>query len=347
MHPVNRNFGLDLARTTAITLVLLAHFVKKIDFLGFLGVELFFSLSGFLIGGILWRDLVQPDQVNLKYMFNFWLRRWYRTLPNYYLFLLIMIVFHQYITDDLKSYNAVFASLWFGQNFLARDSNFFSVSWSLCIEEWFYVIFPILLLMGNLIGIKKQKLLLLAAIFLILFSVTIRYLLHSQESVVGLRAITLARLDAIVYGVISAYLSTEVVKEKSLHIISLLLGMIGLFMSMLFLKRTETLHELYLLILAPLSCALILPGLTHLSFSNSIFLPLKKMIENISLWSYSIYLCHIPVLIICYVIMDPFRDSVIGNVISKIIGLFFTFFIASLLFKKFEQPILHLRPKSF
>lgn len=346
MHPANRNFGLDLARATAISLVLLAHFVKKIDFLGFWGVELFFSLSGFLIGGILWRDLVKSDQVNLKYTFNFLLRRWYRTLPNYYLFLLIMIVFHRFVANDLISYNAVFASLWFGQTFFVRDSNFFGVSWSLCIEEWFYVIFPFLLLAGNLIGFKKHMLLVFAGIFLILFSVTIRYLMYSQEATVGLRAITLARLDAIIYGVVTAYLSTEVFKKKFFHTISLFLGMIGLFLCMFFFKRTVSLHELYLLILAPLSCALILPGLTHLSFAHPVFSPLKRMIENISLWSYSIYLCHIPVLMTTYMIMNSFRDSVAGNIISKIIGLFFTLYIAGFIYKKFEQPILRFRPNS-
>lgn len=346
MHQENRNFGLDLARATAISLVLLAHFVKKIDFLGFWGVELFFSLSGFLIGGILWRDLVKPNQVNLKHTFNFWLRRWYRTLPNYYLFLLIMIVFHQFVTADFKSYNAVFSSLWFGQNFLTRDASFFGVSWSLCIEEWFYVVFPLLLLTGNQLGLKYHRLMIAAAGFLILFSVIVRYYLMYHDAAAGMRAITLARLDAIVYGVLVAYLSNEVLRKKSVHMFLLALGIVGLFMSVGLFKRSESINEFYVLMLAPMSCALILPALTYLSFSKSRLSVVKKMIENVSLWSYSIYLCHIPVLITCYVIMDPFRDSVIGNVISKIIGLFFTFFIASLLFKKFEQPILHLRPKS-
>ncbi|MFN9114597.1 MAG: acyltransferase family protein, partial [Bacteroidota bacterium] len=196
MHQENRNFGLDLARAIAISLVLLAHFVKKIDFLGFWGVELFFSLSGFLIGGILWRDLVQPDQVNLKHTFNFWLRRWYRTLPNYYLFLLIMIVYHRFVTADLNNYNTVFASLWFGQNLLMRDSNFFGVSWSLCIEEWFYVVFPLLLLAGNYIGFKNHRLIIFAASVLILFSISLRFYLLYTDTTSGLRAITMARMDA-------------------------------------------------------------------------------------------------------------------------------------------------------
>lgn len=346
MHQENRNFGLDLARAAAISLVLLAHFVKKIDFLGFWGVELFFSLSGFLIGGILWRDLVQPDQVNLKHTFNFWLRRWYRTLPNYYLFLLIMIVYHRFVTADLNNYNTVFASLWFGQNLFMRDSNFFGVSWSLCIEEWFYVVFPLLLLIGNYIGFKNHRLIIFAASVLILFSISLRFYLLHTDTTSGLRAITMARMDAIVYGVIIACLSSEFFKNKSVHLIFSILGIICLSLCMFLLKQSDSMNEFYLLILAPLSCALILPALTHFSFSKPRLYFLNPIIEKISLWSYSLYLCHIPVLMTGYMIMAPLRDSVVGNIISKLIGLICTFLIASFLYKKFELPILRLRPKS-
>ena len=47
-----RKFGLDVVRACAISLVLVAHFEKRLDFVGIYGVELFFALSGFLIGGI-------------------------------------------------------------------------------------------------------------------------------------------------------------------------------------------------------------------------------------------------------------------------------------------------------
>src|SRR5262245_16100295 len=93
-----RVFGLDFLRALAILLVLVAHasfmflpLTHRLEawwMLGHLGVELFFVLSGFLIGSILAR---QAEEVQFS-VGRFWARRWLRTLPNYYLFLAINIV---------------------------------------------------------------------------------------------------------------------------------------------------------------------------------------------------------------------------------------------------------------
>lgn len=92
-----RIFGLDAVRTFAILLVLMSHsrflnhhFIElyRIGNLGYLGVELFFVLSGFLIGQILITSFEKDS--SLKSLFDFWLKRWIRTLPNYYLFLIIL-----------------------------------------------------------------------------------------------------------------------------------------------------------------------------------------------------------------------------------------------------------------
>src|SRR5262249_13567018 len=95
-----RVFGLDLMRAIAIALVLVCHSWALSDVpsywgegiasvLGVLGVELFFVLSGFLIGNILLRQF--EHGVDVGEMFSFWRRRWFRTLPAYYLYLLINI----------------------------------------------------------------------------------------------------------------------------------------------------------------------------------------------------------------------------------------------------------------
>ena len=92
-----RIFGLDLLRAIAIGLVLLCHITPffvfplapgwfaEVSALASLGVDLFFVLSGFLIGGILLRDLDRG--ASFRSLVAFWSRRWWRTLPNYYLFL--------------------------------------------------------------------------------------------------------------------------------------------------------------------------------------------------------------------------------------------------------------------
>jgi peptidoglycan/LPS O-acetylase OafA/YrhL len=96
----SRNYGLDLLRAAAICLVLISHFSlvfvglfdpnPVVQIAGFLGVELFFVLSGFLIGQILLRTvLVSPFLSTVKV---FWSRRWLRTLPAYYVVITILLV---------------------------------------------------------------------------------------------------------------------------------------------------------------------------------------------------------------------------------------------------------------
>lgn len=102
-----RVFGLDLMRSVAILLVLLSHTLMLFRFQypmtgwgalsGILGVELFFVLSGFLIGGILLRSFEKSCR---GYdLLHFWRQRWFRTLPNYYLFLIINLGV-AYLTGD-------------------------------------------------------------------------------------------------------------------------------------------------------------------------------------------------------------------------------------------------------
>lgn len=94
----NRVFGLDFLRSIAILLVMIGHSVgylplKIQQFIRpFLvdGVAIFFVLSGFLIGGIMIKSF--QKEINFKNITNFWIRRWMRTLPNYYLILSILLI---------------------------------------------------------------------------------------------------------------------------------------------------------------------------------------------------------------------------------------------------------------
>ena len=140
-----RVFGLDVARAVAIFLVLVAHLVHEVEYIGFYGVELFFALSGFLIGGILLESYKKADRFNISLLINFWLRRWWRTLPNYYLFICIFLICHG-LKGYFPSYEQLLRFVTFTQC-TGGNQFFFSVSWSLCIEEWFYLLFPIPLLL--------------------------------------------------------------------------------------------------------------------------------------------------------------------------------------------------------
>jgi peptidoglycan/LPS O-acetylase OafA/YrhL len=131
--------GLDLLRALAIVLVVLAHYPKTGSTLldralnfGWTGVDLFFVLSGYLIGGQLLKPVALGEHVALG---QFYLRRFLRTLPNYYV---ILAVYFLLIPTPESKY------LLFAQNFGIPRA--FAPSWSLCVEEQFYLLFPLIVI---------------------------------------------------------------------------------------------------------------------------------------------------------------------------------------------------------
>ena len=107
------------------------------------GVDLFFCLSGFLVGGIFIKQFNRKEKFEQKDFYNFWIRRWFRTLPNYYFILLVNIIVY-WIWSGGQLQSNIWKYFLFLQNLTYLDSyRFFGESWSLTIEEWFYLSFPL------------------------------------------------------------------------------------------------------------------------------------------------------------------------------------------------------------
>jgi peptidoglycan/LPS O-acetylase OafA/YrhL len=345
-----RSFGLDLLRTFAIGFVLLAHFAKVFDSIGFWGVELFFALSGFLIGKIIWENYNSSNSYNMNLVTNFWKRRWWRTIPNYYMFLLVMIVFQLFWTKQFTSFETILKSIFFIQNFIGREEEFYSVSWSLCIEEWFYLLFPLVLLLLSFLGFSKKITFTITLFFFIIISIFIRYYLIEQHVGHSLRGITLARIDAIVYGVAASFIMNTKKNSKNLTNFMLVVGCILLFycikqVHFSNIKYEEIRSGQLFLMLTPLAFALIIPRVEKINFTFNRLSCLKVGIQNISLWSYSIYLSHIPVMFTIYYLTSAIRINGMGNLASKLIGLFITIMISAFIYKYFEKPLTNKRPK--
>jgi peptidoglycan/LPS O-acetylase OafA/YrhL len=143
----SRNFGLDLIRAFSILLVLVghgfSHLLEGVSFYLFSfidGVDIFFVLSGFLIGGIFLKDFNENTKFNLKSILFFLKRRWFRTLPAYYAAFLIISILGFIGFTNFSDFSI--KGLFFVQNLYKPQPFFFSVSWSLSVEEWAYLIFP-------------------------------------------------------------------------------------------------------------------------------------------------------------------------------------------------------------
>jgi peptidoglycan/LPS O-acetylase OafA/YrhL len=128
-----RYFGLDIARASAITMVLIVHgiTVAGLPLFGemFTGVDLFFVLSGFLVGRIYFVGTAREQFA----VTDFWRARWLRTIPPYF----AMLAGFWLCARPLPAYYWLFA-----QNYIGIVD--FVPSWSLCVEEHFYLALPIL-----------------------------------------------------------------------------------------------------------------------------------------------------------------------------------------------------------
>ncbi len=160
--PFGHRPGLDGMRAVAALLVVMFH--AGVPFLnhGYTGVDVFFVLSGFLITSLLIREIAVRHRVDLLF---FYARRARRLLPAALLVLVATAVLYQLLATPLDVAEnrggfvaaALYVSNWF---FLARSQDYFAEDaapspvlhyWSLSVEEQFYIVWPVLLLVLFLI----------------------------------------------------------------------------------------------------------------------------------------------------------------------------------------------------
>lgn len=136
---MKRSFGIDFVRTISIALVIFRHYGFYTGFnYGHFAIEFLFVVSGFLIGQILFNDFFSTESIEPSSLKRFMIRRWFRILPLYYFCLLIKFIIAPQIGWKIFYY------IFFLQNhFYGID--FYPVSWTLVIDEWFYLGVPLML----------------------------------------------------------------------------------------------------------------------------------------------------------------------------------------------------------
>jgi peptidoglycan/LPS O-acetylase OafA/YrhL len=365
-----RNYGLDIIRSLAILFVVVSHctyllavnpdhpIILILRILGAIGVDLFFLLSGFLIGGILLK-LIKNEQTNFSNLFIFWKRRWFRTLPNYFLILIINIcialIFQQYLPQNILLFFP------FLQNFYFPQVNFFTESWSLSIEEYAYLILPFVFytLFVLFKDLKPKKIFLwgtIGVILILLFFKLKFYVEHPVTSYmewsVSFRKVVIYRLDSIYMGFLLIYLVRDfgaVIKK-----IKNILALVGLFLFAFIhylIYKFQILPQshlwfyvfLYLGVIT-LSCSLVFPYAIHIKKSKRF----SKLFYFLSTRSYAIYLVNYSVILLN---LERSFDIISMNLIEKItiiicyLGL--TLVIANSVYTYFEKPILNYRNRNY
>lgn len=302
----NRVFGLDIIRAIAIFYVLLTHSGKFVPwsimpyYRKFIydGVGIFFVLSGFLIGGILIKQ-VENYKFNFSALLYFWIKRWSRTLPNYYLFLLFFIGSNYLLSNNFsfKDYSSYFI---FSQNLFSAPIEFFGHSWSLSVEEWFYVSFPLLLLISNYLSPLKFKFNFLIGVISIIVLITVWRFLKIDETYTWdlFRNIIYSvafRYDSLMFGMLGAFVSYYYPnfwsRNKNLFLIISIMLFIGFFLIQELLPIEYKTYYLRASIfsLTSLTVLFSLPYFSNLRQSKNI---LVKPLTYLSLISYSVYLVN-------------------------------------------------------
>jgi len=362
----SRVFGLDILRALAILFVVLEHgnlllplqISSVIHFVIFDGVTLFFVLSGFLIGGILLKTLNKQDHTP-KTIFNFWKRRWFRILPNYFLILLILCFCHLFFSEGYIL-NDIYKYFYFGQNiFDTHPMWFFTEAWSLSIEEWFYLIIPLLLVASSRVlhrNVKKGVL--FSSLLLIVLVTAFRLYRFDHMTIISFddwdlffRKQVATRLDSIMYGVIAAYIQFYY-QEKWLKYKKelLIIGIFLLLLSKFIIPRYAGVDSLYNAVfsfsLISIATVFLLPFLSVLKSNGGI---LFRSITFISLISYSMYLLNLS--LIQRWIIQKVDWSFISTDLNVIILCKYSLFwilllvLSYLLYRYFETPMTKLREK--
>lgn len=325
----NHYIGLDLLRGISGYGVAVTHFFAFMynsevsEYISFLFVEFFFVLSGF----VLFPQILKIYN-NKKNLFIFYKRRWLRTLPLYLLSLLIVSI----ITNNLLSFDFL-KYLLLIQNILPNtlSNDFFPIVWSLSIEEFFYLLFPIIILSVN----KKDLLKFL--IYFILLILFLKIFITLYFDLDFLRKGTFIRFDSIIVGFIARYFykNFPLFLNSSLCFLLLFFYVIG---SDFVISNTGNYSVKYFFViyLQILSLLILFFFIKIDEISNFSFL--KSFFSLISKQTYSVYLFHIIFIYMLY-------DLEISMFYKFCVYIFLLFTSSTFIFYYFEKPILDKRPK--
>lgn len=308
-HGRTIRFDIEGMRTIAVGLVLIAH--AGVPFLagGFIGVDVFFVLSGFLITGLLAREVAQSGRVNLA---NFWSRRVKRLLPasaTVLVFSAVVTYLYLPITQrkdfggDIVS-AALYVVNWRfaarGVDYQAEDIGDSPVQhyWSLAVEEQFYLIWPIMMLIIGVLAAKRWKQVSFVVLGLVTTASFVWSVAHTNSSPQTSYFISTTRIWELGIGALLALSATWVARCPGL--LRAAGGWVGIALiaygALVFEKSTPAFPGAAALVPTVGAALMIASGLRETPGSPQRLLSLPPMVWIGGL-SYSIYLWHWPILV--------------------------------------------------
>jgi peptidoglycan/LPS O-acetylase OafA/YrhL len=360
-----RIYGLDILRAIGILIVIEAHayhlivdyFPRDFLFIPLLDKVCFsFILSGYLIGSSIIK-LYERSDYRFELIRTFWLRRWIRTIPAYFIVITALVILRYTFTT------VGFVFPWrhylFVQNILypaeADPYYFYPEGWSLAVEEWFYFIVPTLVFIGGALlsrVLSKKQLILGIILGIIAVSTALRVhrALHTPDLNlytwnIWFRKIVLFRLDTLMYGVLAAFVRFyyrhwwDANRQRLFYGFLTLMGL-TLLGYPYFLHNSFWLKSFYITQVA-IIVALLVPKLEGMRTGSGWWFYTATYLSKVS---FCIYLLNrTPILKSMMQLWPP--HGLIMSVIEYIAYVTILILAATLMHKYIEKPILALRPK--
>ena len=348
-----KSCGLDIIRIAASLLVFIPHLIINLSnninytnsayIIATIGVELFFCLSGYLIckQGIY---ILRSNKNLIKNTFIFIKRRILRTWPAYFFTLVSYIIFYRYYDNEVLLYLLFLQNLFYPM----ISDTFFSVSWSICVEELFYIIFPFLLCFTALLFRKKNKNPKLYVIFTC--TIIILIIFFTRNNIVytdwgsEVRRVSFFRLDAIAFGGIGYFFFERYFNYKYLKVIVIffLICFLIILNHYLFLyletndfKYSILSNNLIFYIIYFFCISLIFLSDKIINITNLIA---KNIISEIANWAYPLYLMHT-------LVIDLIKNFYINNLFLNVFSIIFLNLLLAYTIRNFiELPFLKKRP---
>ena len=349
--------SIDSLRAIAVIAVIIYHIDANYLPGGFLGVDLFFVLSGYLISSLIIKEYKSTGTVNL---YNFYVRRARRLLPAVYFMITVVLIIITLFNGVLlkKSYlDALFGYIyssnwWYIFHKLDYFDSFGSQSpfkhlWSLAIEEQFYMFFPLIFLIfnrkskSNNSNSKLNKNFIYVVLSLILVSLIAHILLFDINNINRIYFGTDTRAFSLLVGVVGAILypmdrlsERTTKKDNMIYSIVSLVSILVLICIMINTSEYNTwLYRGGFLLVAIIGLIIIISSGRQYTFMSKL-LSFKPLVF-IGKISYSLYLWHFPIL----VVTTPVSEIGNPNLFYVTLRIVLIFLVATGSYMFVETPI--------
>jgi peptidoglycan/LPS O-acetylase OafA/YrhL len=353
-----RNKRLDVLRCVAVLLVVMVHgYISSFFYrVGWTGVDLFFVLSGFLISGLLFSEYKKRQSIGFK---RFFIRRGFKIYPSFYLFLLIVFIVSKGIVHDQRTLAQFLHEIFFVQNY---ETGVFGHTWSLAVEEHFYILLPVFLLVLMRFSSNRENPFRLipwafAAVAMMCIAFRAVAILGGDPHNIAYTG-THTRMDALFFGVLLGYLYhfrpeiLESLMKPTRNRVAIAILSVILISPAYFYLRNEKLFAIFgysavylgyggVLLLSLYVRGILPKGLSRIAGW------IGTGLAWVGMYSYSIYLWHGPTATWFVGFVRRVLHISVGPYERFTIYFFSSFAIGIVMSRLIEYPVLRLRDRLF